>query len=384
MIDLPSRLAPAGVLAVLAALAALATAAPARAAEGVIYSGSAYVDYWGIPDDEEAAERSPQGMAPAASIKVGMDINDDLSFSAKLCASCHGVDFEHIALDYQPKTWFNVQFGRIAVPFGDFSNRVDPGSYKTASQPLIYDMGRMAYGSRTAMNLGVIPLPYVDTGALVYGIRWLGERIQLWYGIYGVSGLRGSNDLDWMAMRSIPYNDNNRVPAGGARVTMSYASDPGAFLGDWSIGGSWTGGRYDKDALREYHAWAADATLRFGKLVLRGEYAARRTDLDPDATGYPFVLEDPWYDKEGFYAEAEAPLGRYLAAVYRYDQLRRTGTPLPGAVEGLTADSTFERHSAGVVLTPASSLFVKLSWEFWQTTDFGEFHTYHAGIGGAF
>lgn len=371
-------LAPAGLLA----LAALA-AAPARAAEGVIYSGSAYVDYWGVPD-RDIGDRAPQAVAPATSVKIGMDINDDLSFSAKACVSCHGVDLEHVALDYQPKSWFNVQFGRIAVPFGDFSNRVDPGSYKTASQPLIYDMGRMAYGGRSAMNLGVVPLPYVDTGALVYGIRWLGERIQLWYGIYGVSGLRGSNDLDWMAMRSIPYNDNNRVPSGGARFTLSYASDPGAFFGDASLGGSYTGGRYDKEATREYHAWAADATLRFGKLVLRGEYAARRTDLDPAATGYPFALEDPWFEKEGFYAEAEAPLGKYLEAVYRYEELRRTGTPLPGAVAELSADSTFKRHTAGLVVTPASSLFVKLSWELWQTTDFGEFHTYHAGIGGAF
>ena len=381
------HLAPHAALA--AVLAAVLAAGAARAAEGVIYSGSAYVDYWGFPDDDAAKASARQvtsgkpGVGPAAALKIGMDINDDLSFSAKLCASCHGIDFEHIALDYQPKTWFNVQFGRIAVPFGDFSNRVDPGSYKTGSQPLIYDMGRMAYGGRSAMNLGVVPLPYVDTGVLVYGIRWLGERIQLWYGVYGVAGLRGSNDLDWIAMRSVPYNDNNRFPSGGARATLSYASDPGAFIGDWSLGGSWTGGAYDKDATRHYQAWAADATLRFGKLVLRGEYAARKTDLDPNVV-YPFALQDPWFDKAGFYGEAEAPLGRHLAAVYRYEELRRTGTPLPSSVAELTTDSTFKRHTAGVVITPASSLFVKLSWELWQTTDFGEFHTYHAGIGGAF
>jgi hypothetical protein len=234
------------------------------------------------------------------------------------------------------------------------------------------------------MNLGVLPLPYVDTGALVYGVRWLGERIQVWYGIYGVAGLRGSNDLDWMAMRSIPYNDNNRVPAGGARLAISYSSDPGSFFGDANLGASYTGGRYDKDATREYQAWAADATLRFGKLLLRGEYAARRTDLDPAATGYPFALADPWFQKEGFYAEAEAPLGGYLSAVYRYEELRRTGTPLPGSVEELSADSRFVRHTGGVVITPASALYLKLSWELWQTSDFGDFHAYHAGIGGAF
>jgi len=368
---------------ILALSAALAAAGTARAADGVIYSGSAYVDYWGIPD-RAVASRAPQAVTPATSIKLGMDINDDLAFSAKACIGCHGVDLEHVALDYQPKTWFNVQFGRIAVPFGDFSNRVDPGSHKTASPPLIYDMGRMAFGSRSAMNLGVLPLPYVDTGALVYGVRWLGSRIQVWYGIYGVAGLRGSNDLDFLAMRSIPYTDNNRLPSGGARLTVAYSADAGAFFGDASFGGSYTGGRYDKEATREYQAWAADATLRLGKLVLRGEYAARRTDLDPAATGYPFALEDEFFTKEGFYAEAEAPLGKYLAAVYRYEELRRTGTPLPGAVTELTADSTFVRHTGGLVVTPTPSLFLKLSWELWQTTDFGEFHTYHAGLGGTF
>lgn len=367
----------------LAALAALLGATGARAAEGVLYSGSAYVDYWGVPD-RTVASRSPGAVAPATSLKIGLDINDDLAFSAKACIGCHGIDAEHVALDYQPKTWFNMQLGRIAVPFGDFSNRVDPSSYKTGSQPLIFDMGRMAYGSRSAMNLGVLPLPYVDTGVLVYGIRWLGSRLQVWYGLYGVSGLRGSNDFDWMAMRTIPFADNNRLPSGGARLTLSYSADPGSFIGDASIGGSFTTGRYDKDAKLEYRMWGADATFRFGKLVLRGEYAARRTDLDPGASGYPFALEDPWFQKEGFYAEAEAPLGKYFAAVYRYEELRRTGAPLPGAVAELSPDSRMVRHTGGVVWTPAQALFVKLSWELWQTTDFGDFHTYHAGIGGAF
>ncbi len=363
--------------------AALLAPVAGRAAEGVIYSGSAYVDYWGIPD-QEVAKSAPQGMAPMASLRIGMDVNDDLAFATKACISCHGIDMETVSLDFQPKNAFNVQFGRIAVPFGEFSNRVDPGSYKTGSAPLIYDMGRMAFGSRSAMNLGVLPLPYVDTGVLVYGVKWLGEKIQVWYGVYGVAGLRGSNDLDWMAMRSIPYNDNNRVPAGGGRLALSYSSNPGAFFGDANLGGSYTTGRYDKDAKLAYEIWSVDATLRFGKLLLRGEYASRKTDLDPAATGYPYELTEAWFKKEGFYAEAEVPLGGYLSAVYRYDELRRVGTPLPGSVEELSADSKFARHTGGIVITPVAALYVKLSWEMWQTTDFGDFHTYHAGIGGAF
>jgi hypothetical protein len=362
---------------------ALLGAASAAAAEGIIFSGSVYVDQWGFPLDREARKRAPQAFAPATSIKVGADVNDDLSFSAKACIGCHGIDLEHVALDFQPRPWFNVQAGRIAVPFGDFSNRIDPTSYKAGSQPLVFDMGRMAYGTRTNMNLGVLPMPYVDTGALLYGVKWLGSKIQAWYGAYAVGGLRGSNDIDWMALRTPPYNDNNGEPAYGGRLALSYSSEPGSFFGDASIGGSYTAGKYDRDAKLGYEAWGADATFRLWKLTLRGEYARRQTDLDP-AASYPFELKDPFFVKDGFYAELEHPLGKYLGVVYRYEELARKGTPLPGAPAEMTADSRFIRYTGGVAVTPAQNLVVKLSWEYWDTTDFGRFQTYHLGLGGAF
>jgi hypothetical protein len=375
------RAARLGLGALLAA--ALLGAAPAGAVEGVIFSGSVYVDQWGFPGASDAAKRSAQALAPATSIKVGADVNDDLSFSAKACIGCHGVDLEHVALDYQPRTWFNVQAGRIAVPFGDFSQRVDPTSYKAGSQPLIFDMGRMAYGTRTNMNLGVVPMPYVDTGALLYGMKWLGARVQAWYGAYGVGGLRGSNDVDWMALRSIPYNDNNAEPAYGGRLALSYSSDPGDFVGDASLGASYTSGKYDREAKLGYEAWGADLTLRLWKLTMRGEYARRQTDLDPAAT-YAVELKDPFFVKDGFYAELEHPLGKYVDVVYRYEELARKGAPLPGAPAEMTADSRFVRYTGGVAVTPAQNLIVKLSWEYWDTTDFGRFQSYHAGLGGAF
>lgn len=368
-----------------AALAALLAAPPARAVEGIIFSGSVFVDQWGFVEArQDPARKSPQSLAPMTTLKVGADVNDELSFSAKACVSCHGIDMEHVALDYQPRTWANLQVGRIAVPFGDFSNRVDPTSYRAGSQPLIYDMGRMAYPSRAAMNLGVVPMPYVDTGALLYGVKWLGSRVQAWYGAWGVSGLRGTNDIEWMAMRQLPYNDNNAEPAYGGRLTLSYSSDAGDFIGDASIGGSYMSGKYDPLARLGYEAWAADATFRLSSVVLRGEYAQRKTDLDPLATGYPFELKDPFFVKDGFYAELEHPLGKYLVVVYRYEELKRTGAPLPGAPAAMTADSRFTRYTGGIVLTPAQNVLLKASWEYWDTTDFGRFHTYHAGIGGAF
>jgi hypothetical protein len=370
--------------AALCVLGALLAPAAAPAIEGLIFSGSVFVDQWGFPRDGDPSKNSPQGIAPMASMQVGGDVNDNLSFSAKACISCHGIDIEHVVLDYQPRTWFNVQVGRLAVPFGDFSNRVDPTSYRAGSQPLIFDMGRMAYGSRTLMNMGVLPLPYVDTGALVYGVGWLGSRVQAWYGGYGVAGLKGANDIDWIAMRSAPFNDNNGKPSYGGRLTLSYAADAHDFFGDWSLGGSYLGGKYDRYGRLGSQTWGADATFRLGALILRGEYASRKTDLDPNATGYPFALVDTFFTKSGYYAEAEHPLGKYLNLVYRYDWLERRGTPLPGSSAQMTDQSQFKRYTIGAAITPAQHTVVKVSYEYWDTSDFGKFPTYHAGIGGSF
>jgi hypothetical protein len=385
-----ARIAGAAVLGLVAALLAWATPA-AAGDDNVIVSGSVYVDYWGI-ERRDAAPRAPRSVSPDASLKVQVDIHDDLAFSAKACFSCHGIDLEHAHLDYTPKTWFNVQVGRIAVPFGEYANRVDPSGHKTASAPLIYDMGRMAYGEKNAMNLGVIPQPYADTGALVYGVKWLGESLQVWYGLYGVAGMRGSNDLDFTSLRTVYYNDNNDQPAGGARVAFTLSTDGKGFFGDVSVGASATGGRYDRAAKLEYVAIGADASMKLGPFTLRGEYATRRTDVDTSASGYKWAIVDPFVLKEGWYAEIEHPLGSRLDFVYRYDELRRKGVPLPGS--SLTPDSLLVRYTAGLVLTPAQAVYVKLAWEYWTdeaaigtpagTTPFEDFNSVHLGFGGAF
>ena len=361
---------------------ALALCAPGAALAGpsALISGSVYVDHWWI-QDPEVQRRSPGSVTIDAAVKVSVDVTDDVSFSTKACMSCHGIELEHFQMEFMPKTWFNVAAGRLAIPFGEFANRVDQSGHKTVSSPLIYDMGRMAYGERSAMNLGVIPLPYTDTGVMIYGQRFLGP-IQAWYGLYGVAGLRGGNDADWTAMRALYYSDPNRVPSGGGRLVFTYASDPGAFIGDSSIGGSYTAGRYDQEALLDYEAWGVDASFQLGKLTLRGEYAHRKTDLSTEAS-YPYELVDPWFTKEGWYAEAEVPLGGWLGAVYRYDTLDRRGAPLPGSTE-LTPESHLVRHTGGLVFTPAANTFVKLMWEYWLASDFPDFHSVHFGVGGAF
>ncbi len=372
-----------GAGAALGALVVAGAAGRAHAASSHL-SGSVYVDYWWM-NDRQVASQSPSGITPEGSLKVGVDVTDDVSFSAKACFSCHGIEMEHMVIEYMPKTWFNVQAGRLAVPFGEFGNRYDPSSHVTVSAPLIYDMGRMAYGAKSAFNLGVVPTPYVDTGAMVYGQFWIGSRLQVWYGAYAVAGMRGGNDVDFTSMRTIYYSDNNRLPAAGGRMTLTFSqADPDSLLGDVSVGGSVTGGRYDKAESLGYLAWGADASLKLGPFTVRGEYASRRTDLNPSATGYPYALLDPWFQKSGWYGELEFPLGKRLVVVLRGDELRREGAPLPGAPSTMTPDSRIRRYTGGLMWTPSSGFFVKAAYEYWQPTDFPELHTVHLGIGGAF
>jgi hypothetical protein len=327
--------------------------------------------------------RTNSGLVPEVAVKLGIDLSDELAFSAKVCGSCHGFELDHAMVEYMPSQKFNVQVGRLTIPFGEYSNRVDPSGHKTSSAPLIFDMGRMAFGERSAMNMGVVPLPYVDNGVLLYGQFFPVPRLQAWYGGYVVGGFRGSNDVDWISMRSAPYADNNRFPAVGGRVALTLAGEQGALLRDVSLGSSVTTGQYDKDAKLRYVAWGVNGLANVWRLTLRAEYAQRRTDLAPDAA-YRFQLVDDYLRKDGGYVELEHPVYRWVSAVYRADLLRRTGEPLPGASATLSPDSRIQRYTAGLFLTPASSLFVKLNYEYWVARDFTNFGSVHAGVGGAF
>ena len=130
--------------------------------------------------------------------------------------------------------------------------------------------------------------------------------------------------------------------------------------------------------------WGADATVRVCKLTARAEYARRRTDLDRNATGYPYAMVDPWFDKSGWYVELEHPVVKRLGVVARYDHLERKGVPLPGSAASLTPDSRIDRISAGAIVTPADSTFLKLSYEYWAAPDFAAFHSVRASVGATF
>ena len=172
-------------------------------------------------------------------------------------------------------------------------------------------MGRMAYGAKTAMNFGVVPQPYVDTGVMVYGVKVAREAPGLVRRLRR-RGLRGNNDLDFTAMRTPYYSDNNPEPAGGGRLAFTLGLRRRTVLGDFSVGASFTGGRYDRNARLKYVALAGDARSSSDRSCSAASTRCAETDLDPNATGYRFEVMDPYLNKEGWYAEIEHPLGKRL------------------------------------------------------------------------
>ena len=366
-----------------AVVVALALAIPAAGAE-VNFSGSAYVDYWFI-NSAMAKKDSMAGLTPEAAVKMEVDVHENLSFSARVCFSCHGLEVDRAHVDFTPTPAFNIQAGRIGVPFGEMSVRYDPTSHRSVSKPLIYDMGRMPYYGKSAFNLGVVPQPYVDTGVVVYGQVWPSDTVQLWYAGYLVGGMRGSNDFDFTAMRTSYYLDNNNEPAGGGRVVLTVsASDPESPFKDFSFGLSGMYGHYDPDRLRAYTALGVDAALRVGPVTLRGEAAFVRIEIDPNPALYRFQLIDTYFDKGGFFVELEHPIGSRLIALYRFDTLARKGIPMPNSETSLTEDSQILRGTGALQILLSSSMYLKGSYEYTWLSDFPVVHSLHFGVGGSF
>ncbi|MBL8955166.1 MAG: hypothetical protein JNK82_30595 [Myxococcaceae bacterium] len=153
---------------------------------------------------------------------------------------------------------------------------------------------------------------------------------------------------------------------------------------DFTLGVSGMHGFYDPDERKKYSAFGVDVALRLGVVTFRAEAAAMRMNIDPDLRGYRFQVVDPFFEKGGFYAELEHPIGSHLILLYRFDLFRRVGAPLPGSVQELGYDSRILRYTGALQVLLGESVFVKGSYEYWWFTDFPDTHAAHLGVGGMF
>ena len=181
-----------------------------------------------------------------------------------------------------------------------------------------------------------------------------------------MEGLAGTNEIDFAQTRRLL--DNNKTPAGGARLILT--GD------DWALGGSFTGGTYDRDDKLTYLMAGVDFYLRVWRLTFRAEALGRRTAIDNTVTGYPYTVIDPIVLKLGWYGQVDIAIHSRVTAVLRSDGIQRWGAPLPGS--DLTPDARVLRQTAAVMVRINESFAFKLDYELW-TFSGAPYITRHVG-----
>jgi hypothetical protein len=379
-------------LLLLAVLSALAL--PVRAA-GLDrnFAGSAQVDYHFVPAENAASARSLlfDGTTVELSMKLAVDFTDHLSANVKVCVGCHGFETDMVYFDYRVVDELAVRIGRFSPSFGAFNLRHDPANQRLSDKPLPYDMGRML--RMREWNLGVLPSPFPDNGAEIYGTHWFGDRAQLDYSIHMVSGFKGDSngtDLDFIQSRSgsLYYVDNNGRPSVGGRLSLTFRLGSS---GDATLGGSGMWGTFDPDNKLHYLILGGDLTLRIRRTNLRLEYLLRRQELDvSDPTVFKYQVPargGDFYVKHGAYVELEQPVSGRVDLIGRVDGLYRVGNIV--AASTLSARSAVIRYTAGTAIAVDRGFRLKLSAELWSFSDRGiegrhDEMSFHAGVVGSF
>lgn len=361
---------------------------PTRFEPSVVFAGSVQLDYLAVPTDGFARGFVFDGFTTELSMKLSADVSEHISVQVKTCYGCHGFEIGAAYVDFRPTDSLLIRAGRFTPAFGDFPVRHDPANHLTSDKPLPYDMGRML--RLREWNMSVLPAPYVDSGLQFTWTPPLGANNDLELSAYVIGGLRGSNDatdVDFIQSRSgeFYYVDNNSRPTVGGRVALRL------LLGDvfLALGGSAMYGTYDPANELDALLFGADLVLRYERWAFRAEYLARRTKMslgeDPAAVfRYGPRADgtfDPYFLKEGAYAELAFPLGS-LEGVARVDMLRRRGNVVQSSA--LRSDSLLVRYTLGTNIPLVRDWRIKLSAELYDFSDFDDEVGLHLGVVGAF
>jgi len=372
--------------------AALLRATPAAAVERN-FAGSAQLDYLFVPDEPAApGGRSVyDGFTTEAALKMAADVSDHLSATVKVCYGCHGFELPMAYFDFRVADELAFRVGRFSPSFGAFNIRQDPANHVTSDNPLPYDMGRML--RITDWNLGVLPSPFPDNGVEVGGTHWFGERAQLDYAAYAVSGFRapvGANDLVWGLSQTRGGNvlDNNGRPGGGGRVVGTFRVGE---ANDITVGGSVMYGTWDPSNRFSYLIGGGDLSARIGRTQVRFEYLVRRQTYAPAPT-VPYKLIVPpsgeeAFEKHGAYLEIERTMSETVTLLLRADGLYRAGN-VP-VMSPLAPRAAVFRYTAAGTVGLAPGFRLKASAELWAFSNDVPVHqdleaAFHLGVVGTF
>ena len=355
-----------------ATLAALVVPRRAHAIEHH-FAGSAQIDYLFVPTQPSARARDIgfDGFTVETTLKVAVDVSDHLSANVKVCYGCHGFEMDMMYFDYRVGDELNIRVGRFSPSFGAFNLRHDVGNHRLSDKPLAYDMGRML--RLRDWGMGVLPSPFPDNGVEINGTHWFGEKLQLDYAAYAVSGFKGDRngfDLDFQQSRSpnLYYVDNNSRPTVGGRIAWTVKLGGSS---DVTLGASAMYGKYDPDASLSYGIYGGDLTFRVARTNIRAEYLVRRQQFDvSDPTRFKFVVPPSggdFFAKHGAYFEIEQPVLKDLDLILRMDGMARVGNV--AAASPLSRESSILRWTLGTAIGIERGLKVKMSGELWKFSD---------------
>ena len=232
-------------------------------------------------------------------------------------------------------------------------------------------MGRML--RRTDWNEGVLPSPFPDNGVEVNGTHWIGEKVQLDYATYAVSGFKGDAnavDLDFTQSRSgsVYYVDNNARPTVGGRVALTAKVAPNS---DLTFGASGMHGTFDPANHLTYSILGADLVFRMRQTSVRLEYLVRRQEFDAsDPTRFKYAIapeHGDFFVKHGAFLEVERPLSSRVSMLARVDGLYRVGNVAKESA--LLRRSSVGRLTLGATFAVERGLRLKASTELWEFSE---------------
>jgi hypothetical protein len=255
----------------------------------------------------------------------------------------------------------HIDAGRFIVPFGAFAAQSHPGAYRTATRPLMYNMGQNVY--REELPPPLLPMPYADEGLVASATLPLFAEVNATLDFYAINGLQGSTDLDlgsWYQSRD--YVDNNTEPAVGGRATIG-----NNYL---RAGASLMSGRYNENTLQaavaeilDYKIYGADLTARYEDWVrIQVEWARRDNDA------FDFIASDVGRESiQGTVVEGEFKLWSKpkISAIVRYDDQRRTDGPPRFGSPIVSPEVEVQRFTYGLNFALGSSTLM-LNHERWK------------------
>ena len=270
------------------------------------------------------------------------------------------------------KTKGGIEAGRFVVPFGAFSQQVNPGVYRTVSAPLIFNMGQRA--REGAIGDVVLPMPYSDEGAVLNLWSGLfdtagGDTFSTSADIYLVNGLIGDGSSGINYDESRQLLDNNGRPAFGTRLTMG--------LSNLRAGVSYMTGRYNDlhDVTTpnvpglNYNLYGIDLMYNHKDLIrFQTEFAARCNDkalIDSSTDTFNGLTGDGVY---GWYAELElkAREGGMASLLGRFDYMGRSNS-LPPDESPITSGSYHVlRYTGGINFRLYGNSLLMLNYERWE------------------